>query len=418
MTKPEPTRRPIHYAWIIVVTGTLCIVACLGFGRFAIGMLLPSMAATLELSYSQIGFISTGNFLGYLVSVLFCGNIARKTGSRRLIIIALIIIGASMALISQARSFSAVLILYTITGMGSGAANVPVMGLITAWFDRTARGRAAGFVVIGSGFAIIISGKLIPFMNTLVGPEGWRVNWIILAGMVIVISFIGHIFLRNRPEEIGLKPLGSEDVTIAPVTGGKKAAQSVYKNKILYLLGTIYFLFGYTYVIYATFIVTTLVKERGFSETIAGNFWAWVGLLSLFSGPVFGTLSDRLGRKVGLTIVFSLQMLAYLMVAANLPQLFLYLSIGFYGIVAWSIPSIMVAAVSEYVGVNNALAAFGFITFIFGLGQIAGPAVAGLLAEKTGSFSSSFFMAAAFAGVGIVLTGFLKKPRATALREE
>jgi len=171
-------------------------------------------------------------------------------------------------------------------------------------------------------------------------------------------------------------------------------------------------------VIYATFFVTTLVKERGFSETIAGNFWAWVGLLSLFSGPVFGTLSDRLGRKAGLTIVFSLQMLAYLMVAANLPPLFLYLSIGFYGIVAWSIPSIMVAAVSEYVGVNKALAAFGFITFIFGLGQIAGPSVAGLLAERTGSFSSSFFMAAAFAGVAIVLTGFLKKPGATKLREE
>ena len=61
-------------------------------------------------------------------------------------------------------------------------------------------------------------------------------------------------------------------------------------------------------------------------------------------------------------IVFSLQALAYLMVAANLPPLFLYLSIGFYGIVAWSIPSIMVAAVSEYVGVDKALAAFGLIT--------------------------------------------------------
>jgi MFS family permease len=418
MTEPKTAHRPIHYAWIIVVTSTLCIVACLGFGRFALGMLLPSMASSLKLSYSQIGFISTGNFLGYLASVLFCGNIARKIGSRRLIIIALIIIGASMALISQAGSFIAVLILYTITGIGSGTANVPVMGLITAWFDRTIRGRAAGFVVIGSGFAIIMSGKLIPFVNTLVGPEGWRINWLILAGMVIAISFIGYVFLRNRPEDVGLKPLGSEEMTITLVTGGEKAAPSIYKNKTLYLLGAIYFLFGYTYVIYATFIVTTLVKERGFSETIAGNFWAWVGLLSLFSGPLFGTLSDRFGRKSGLTIVFSLQMLSYLMVAANLPPLFLYLSIGFYGIVAWSVPSIMVAAVSEYVGVNKALAAFGFITFIFGLGQIAGPSVAGLLAERTGSFSPSFFMAAAFACVAIVLTGFLKKPRATEPQED
>ena len=250
-------------------------------------------------------------------------------------------------------------------------------------------------MVIGSGFAIIISGKLIPYVNKLVGPEGWRTNWLILAGAVTVIAVIGHLFLRNKPEDMGLPR------SVAKVgkrrSFSRTARKSIYRNKTLYLLGAIYFLFGYTYVIYATFIVTTLVKERGFSETIAGNFWSWVGFLSLFSGPVFGTLSDKLGRKAGLMIVFSLQTLAYLLVAANLPPVFLYLSIGFYGIVAWSIPSIMVAAVSEYVGVDKALAAFGFITFIFGLGQITGPSIAGVLAEKTNSFSSSFFMAAAFA---------------------
>ncbi len=411
MSERKLSRLPFHYAWVIVATGTLSIVACLGFGRFALGMLLPSMAASLKLTYSQIGFISTGNFVGYLVAVLFCGHIAGRIGSRRLIAAALVVIGASMALISRAGSFPAVLILYFITGMGSGASNVPVMGLITAWFDRTIRGKAAGFVVIGSGFAIIISGKLIPSVNRLIGPEGWRTNWLILAASVLVIAAIGYFFFRNKPEEIGLTPLGSEDKDPAPLHTSHGQAGSIYRNRTLYLLGAIYFLFGYTYVIYATFIVTTLVKERGLSEAIAGNFWSWVGFLSLFSGPIFGTLSDKLGRKAGLMIVFSFQMLAYLLVAAHLPPLFLYLSIGFYGIVAWSIPSIMVAAVSEYVGIDKALAAFGFITFIFGLGQITGPSVAGILAEQTGSFSSSFFMAAAFAGVAILLAGFLKKPR-------
>ncbi len=411
MSETGPSRLPFHYAWVIVATGTLSIVACLGFGRFALGMLLPSMAASLKLSYSQIGFISTGNFVGYLIAVLFCGQIAGTIGSRRLIVAALVVIGASMALISRSGSFLAVLILYFITGIGSGASNVPVMGLITAWFDRTIRGKAAGFVVIGSGFAIIISGKLIPYVNRVMGAEGWRTNWLILAGSVLIIAATGYFFFRDRPEELGLKPLGSEDKDLEPLHTVQTGAISIYKNKALYLLGAIYFLFGYTYVIYATFIVTTFVKERGFSEAVAGNFWSWVGFLSLFSGPIFGALSDRLGRKAGLIIVFSLQMLAYLMVAAHLPPLFLYLSIGFYGIVAWSIPSIMVAAVSEYVGIDKALAAFGFITFIFGLGQITGPSVAGVLAEKTGSFSSSFFMAATFAGAAILLSGFLKKPR-------
>ena len=411
MSESKPSRLTFHYAWIIVFTGMLSIVACLGFGRFALGMLLPSMASTLNLSYSQIGFISTGNFLGYLASVLLCGHIVRRTGSRRLIVIALAVIGISMALISRAHSFVAVLILYMITGMGSGAANVPVMGLITAWFHRAIRGRAAGFVVIGSGFAIIISGKLIPFVNTRIGPEGWRVNWLILAAFVAAIAVIAFLFLRNRPEDKGLVALGSEGISITPLTREQTSQQSIYRNRSVYLLGVVYFLFGYTYVIYATFIVTVLVKERGFSETIAGNFWSWVGFLSLFSGPVFGTLSDKVGRKAGLAIVFSLQLLAYLLAAVHgLPPVYLYLSILFYGIVAWSIPSIMVAAVSEYVGADKALAAFGFITFIFGLGQIAGPSIAGLLAERTGTFSSSFFMAALFAGIAILLTGFLKKP--------
>ncbi len=410
MSELKPSNIPIHYAWIIVFTGTLCIVACLGFGRFALGMLLPSMASSLNLSYSQIGYISTGNFVGYLAAVLFCGRLASRIGSQKLIVAALMLISASMALISISSSFLTILILYMITGVGSGSANVPVMGLITSWFDRTIRGRAAGFVVIGSGFAIIIAGKLIPFVNRLVGQDGWRISWLILADAIAAIALVCHVFLRNKPEDKGLLPLGGESKKITVVFRKTVYTKSIYVNKTLYLLGAIYFLFGYTYVIYATFIVTTLVRERGFSETIAGNFWSWVGFLSLFSGPVFGTLSDKLGRKSGLIIVFTLQTLAYLLVAAHLPPLFLYLSIGFYGIVAWSIPSIMVAAVSEYVGVDKALAAFGFITFIFGLGQIAGPAIAGVLAENTGSFSSSFFMAAAFASAAILLTVFLKKP--------
>jgi MFS family permease len=412
MTFSDRQGRTLHYAWIIVVTGTVVIMACLGLGRFALGMLLPSMASSLGLSYAQIGYISTGNFIGYLASVLLCAPLARKIGSRQLIIIALAVIALSMALISRAQTFSAVLALYFCTGLGSGAANVPMMGLITAWFDRSIRGRAAGFVVIGSGFAIILSGKLIPYINGMKGPEGWRTNWMVLAAVVAVIAVNAYLVLRNRPEEMGLQPLGSEERAFVPVRhDASPAGDGIYRNKALYLLGSIYFLFGYTYVIYATFIVTTLVKERGFSEAIAGNFWSWIGFLSLFSGPVFGTLSDRIGRKAGLMIVFAFQTLAYLLVAAKLPALFLYLSIFCYGIVAWSIPSIMVAAVSEYVGPEKALAAFGFITFIFGLGQIAGPSVAGLLAERTGSFSSSFFMAAAFAAMAILLTAYLRKPR-------
>ncbi|HWR59705.1 MAG TPA: MFS transporter, partial [Thermodesulfovibrionales bacterium] len=287
------SRLPFHYGWVIVFTGTLCIFACLGFGRFALGMLLPSMASTLNLTYSQMGFISTGNFLGYLVSVLISGFLVQKTGARRLIFFALLVVGVSMILVSHAGSYEYVLVLYFLTGIGSGASNVPVMGLVSHWFASTIRGKAAGFIVIGSGFAIVFSGKLIPFINEIIGPEGWRTSWLILGMATLAIAAVGLVLIRNRPEEMGLKPIGSDSTAPFYSQAIDKMKTNIYKKKAIYHLGAIYFLFGYTYVIYATFIVTTLVKERGFSESAAGNFWSWVGLLSLFSGPVFGTLSDK-----------------------------------------------------------------------------------------------------------------------------
>lgn len=405
---PENTR--LHYGWVIVFTGMLSICACLGFGRFAIGMLLPSMAITLKLTYAQMGFISTANFVGYLASVLISGHWSSEIGARRLIFISLLVVGVSMALVSRAASFHQVLLLYMVTGVGSGAANVTVMGLVSSWFSSSRRGRAAGFIVIGSGFAIIISGKLIPYINSTYGQEGWRTNWMLLSALVIAIACISVLLIRNRPEDKGLQPLGSRTTGRGKDSRTHRETGSVYREKMIYFLGLIYFLFGYTYVVYATFIVTTLVRERGFSESLAGNFWSMVGFLSLFSGPVFGTLSDRISRKAGLIIVFTFQMISYLLVASGLPGIFLYLSIFFFGIVAWSIPSIMAAAVGDYVGAQKAARAFGLVTFIFGFGQIAGPAVAGVLAEKTGNFSSSFLMAAVAAGIAILLTAFLKKP--------
>ncbi len=410
MRNPAPKTPAFHYGWAIVFAGMLCIFACLGFGRFALGMLLPSMAGSLRLSYSQMGFISTANFLGYLASVLVSAHWAGRIGSRRLVFLALLTVAISMSLVSRATGFLSVLLLYMITGIGSGATNVPVMGLVAAWFSSRRRGRAAGFIVIGSGFAIMISGRLIPYLNRRIGPEGWRTSWLILSGIVLLIAFVSYALLRDGPEEKGLTPVGGGDDAAPAIDGDQGKAVNIYRKGIIYYLGAIYFLFGYTYVIYATFIVTALVRERGFSESVAGDFWMWVGFLSLFSGPVFGTLSDRIGRNAGLMIVFTLQALSYLLIATKLPGLFLYLSIGFYGLVAWSIPSIMAAAIGDYMGPKKAAAAIGFVTFIFGLGQISGPAVAGVLAERTGSFSGSFYMAAALAGVAIALSGFLRKP--------
>jgi len=402
-------RSPLHYGWVIVAAGTLTVFACLGLGRFALGMLLPSMGESLGLSYAQMGYISTGNFIGYLAAVVVAAALIRRLGERGTILAGLVLVAISMMLVSGADGFVEVLALYVLTGMGSGAANVPIMALVSHWFARRYRGKAAGYVVIGSGFGIVLSGALVPAVNAAAGAEGWRVNWLVLGAFALVTAIVCGLLVRNRPADKNLAAYGQEPVanTTGPAPPPPSAAA---RRRILAHLGAIYFLFGATYVIYATFIVTALVQERGFSEATAGQFWIWMGFLSLFSGPVFGTLSDRIGRRGGLITVFALQMTAYTLVAAPLPAPILYLSIALFGIAAWSIPSIMAAAVGDTMGPEHAAAGFGTITLIFGIGQIIGPAVAGAAADATGSFSISFALAAALAALAIVLSLFLRKP--------
>lgn len=396
-------RRPFHYAWVIVGAGTLTTFAALGLGRFALGMLLPSMGAGLGLDYHRMGVIGTANFFGYLLAVLTSGILVSRTGARTLVAGSLLLVGATMVALSRAASYPVVLALYFLTGVGSGAANVPVMSLVAAWFGSRWRGRAAGFIVIGSGFAILLSGWLLPALNRAHGTAGWRVGWLVLGCIVLVVGCVNAAVLRNHPAELRLDPVGGDPAQFAPPAHHPRGVRAVIANGRLWHLGLLYLLFGTTYVVYATFVVTALVRERGFPESVAGTVWSAIGALSLLSGPVFGTLSDRIGRRLGLALVFAIQAVSYGLFATGLPGAPLAISVLFFGITAWSIPSIMTAVTGDLAGPGGAAAAFGFVTFIFGLGQMAGPAVAGAIADARGSLTAAFGFAAALAALAALL---------------
>ncbi len=401
------SKKNIYYGWYIVAAGTLCILGCLGFGRFALGMLLPAMAPSLNINYSQMGLISTANFIGYLISVLLCSLILKKITPSKLIFFALIVVGLSMIAISAAQTFTVIIILYFITGVGSGLANVPMMSLIPMWFSKKQRGRAAGFVAIGSGFAIILSGWMIPHLNNLLPQTGWRLSWQILGTIVLIIAVICLKVIKDKPAEI--TPACENDTVEKNNNNYHITHQYNYTKKNIAHLSAIYFCFGSSYVIYATFIVMSMVGDKGISENKAGFLWSMVGILSLLSGPVLGFISDKFSRRTALILVFLSQTFAYLFAALPLPDFFLYLSIFFYGFVVWSIPTIMTALVSDIVGPQKTASIFGLITFVFALGQISGPAIAGYLAEFSGDFSSGFLMAAIITMVGTFLSSRLAK---------
>jgi MFS family permease len=408
MFRVFPHSLPFHYGWLIVVAGSLGIFSCIGLARFALGMLLPAMGADLHLSYGQMGTISTANFIGYLAGILVAAPLVRQVGARLLTTLALLLAGLSMVAIGCTSNLYGIMVLYILTGIGSALANIPIMGLLSSWFSSNLRGKAAGFVVSGNGAAIVFAGLSVPWMNGL-SDWAWRLSWVVLGALVCLIGLVCLVVFRNRPQELGLESAGSTPVLQRQQPHQLGQARSVPLKLILHC-GTIYAIFGFTFVSYATFIVTTMVRQYGFSQQVAGSFWSWVGLLSLFSGPLFGMLADRFSRRIALMAAFSVQTLAYLLVGLNLGESFLYLSIGCFGIVAWAIPSIMAALSGDYAGADKAVSMFSALTLLFACGQVAGPYLAGQVAEKTGSFSGSYLLAACLAATAVLLALALPKP--------
>ena len=118
-----------------------------------------------------------------------------------------------------------------------------------------------------------------------------------------------------------------------------------------------------------------------------------------------------IGRKRGLALVYLVQAASYGLFALWRDPTGYLVSAVLFGLVAWSIPGIVAAACGDYVGPRLAPAALGFLTLFFGLGQAAGPSLAGALADATGSFSPAFLAAAGIALAGGMGALLLRAPQ-------
>lgn len=400
-------QRTIHYGWVIAATGSLVLFSCLGLARYAYTMLLPRMQSGLGLEYDRMGYIGTANFIGYLLSVLLAPGLIRRFRPRATITAGLLLIGICMLAISRSHDFLSVTLFYFLVGMGGGFANIPLMALVTYWFRSEQRGKAAGLVIAGNGLAIIFAGFLIPLLNNTYGANGWRYSWLVLGLLSLLIAGCAACLLRNHPAELGLEAVGK----LVPVDPEQLVSHERQGSGFILLrLGILYLLFGATFMVFGTFIVSTMVKEYGLSEQQAGLYWSWVGFFSIFSGVGFGALSDRIGRKWGLMLVFLVQTTAYALAGLKLGSAGLIAAIVLYGCAVFAIPAIMAAAVGDYLGLHRAATAFATVTLFFAFGQTIGPAGAGLLAKASGSFTGSYLCAALLTAVAAVLAAILPPP--------
>ena len=397
----------IHYSWIILCVAVLVVFGSLGLARFGYTSLLPPMQKDMGLNNAQSGMLATVSLVGYLALAVIGGALAARFGPRVVITAGLILAALGMMVIGLANNFFFVAFGSALSGIGSGASNVPVMALIPAWFTAKRRGFASGIAVSGSSFGLIVVGPLVPRLLAQYGNGAWHLSWFLFGGATLAAAIISGLLLRNHPSEKGLTAIGSSDNVDAPKSASAPKPNldwsRVYRSLPVWHLGLVYVAFGFSYMIYMTFFAKRLA-EGGYAPTETGSLIMTMGWVSIVCGLLWGTVSDFIGRKGALIIVYLLHATAFTLFGFGwfLPSVILF------GLSAWSIPAIVSAACGDVLGPRLAPAAFGFITLFFGIGQALGPSVAGAMADSSGTFVSAYLLAGGVALFGAIGAALLR----------
>jgi predicted MFS family arabinose efflux permease len=355
-----------HEAILIALAGSIALAAALGIGRFVYTPILPAMVEALRLTKSTAGLIASANFLGYLIGALLVAS-PILSGSRRVWLLSALVISA---ITTSAMGLTNSVVLFMVLRFVGGVASAFVLVLAsTLVLERLAEGGHVGLSALcfaGVGIGIAISAMLVAAMVR--AGRDWQSLWLASGVLSLVAAIAVGVLLRTHS---------------APARRNEQEKRPISRNLIRLIAA--YGLFGFGYVITATFLVA-IVRTTETIRSLEPVIWFVVGLAA---APSVG-LWTRIATSLGTSQAFALACLVE--------------AIGVSASVVWQTePGIFLSAVlvgGTFMGLTalglmqaRALAAgdprrvLAYMTGAFGTGQIIGPAFAGVLSDRLGSFT-------------------------------
>lgn len=238
-------------------------------------------------------------------------------------------------------------------------------------------------------------------------------GWTLLGISGLVLIVMNLFLLRNDPKEMGLLPWGETTGSVSSSLPPNVPFNywGIFQKAPFWLMGISYVFVSAGAYIVTDFMVAYGVMELKISYQGASTFISIMAATSVAGGLILMAFSDRIGRKKSLVIIhFSLALSILLIIIAQRNIPLLRIGIGCFGFFYGAIWPMYAACSRDYFPKEMTGTIFGTITLFYGIGAIAGPIIAGYLADRTQTFQWSFGLGALVSFIAAVMVGFLGKP--------
>src|ERR1700732_5184067 len=256
--------------------GLAAMAAAIGIGRFVYTPILPAMFSALGWSKADAGLVASANFLGYFIGALLAGRPYVAAQPRPWLLTALAISAASTAAMAAPSDLASFAGLRFVGGIASAFVIVCASTLVLERLSLSGRGSLSAIHFAGVGFGIMISAIGVSAM--LAWGAGWRGLWI-GSGLIAMLAAIAATALIPAADDVS----ALSNPTTSSATPSRIGQMIVA-----------YGLFGFGYVITATFLVAIvrLTEEGRVLEP-----WVWVlfGLAAVPSVAFWTWLSRGIG---------------------------------------------------------------------------------------------------------------------------
>ncbi len=389
-----------HFRWIII-----CLLFALNIisyiDRSAISYAADVMMKDLHLSYLQMGTILGAFGIGYLITTFLGGIVVDHYGARLTIALCSVLWALSICSTGMAIGFVSAYLARFGLGLGEGPNFPAVARSIGDWLPEHSRAKALGSALVAIPISLAIGG---PIVSLLLTYTSWRLMFLILGVIILILLPFWWLFYRNKPSQSPLVNKAELDYIQSDMYQQETTPQIKTPWKFFFRNSTIlsnnwgFFVFGYAMFFYLTWLPDFLEKSYGLNVKEIGifTFLPWIlAACTLWGG---GFLSDYIFKRTRNLryarsyIIIGSQFLSTLCIVPivlwhNLILTLIFISLA----IAFNLSSnTSFYAINIDVAPHRSASSLGLMNSGFAISGFLAPVITGWLVQLTHSFHSAF----------------------------